>query len=127
MIVGLIRKKRGFTLIELMIVIAIIGILAAVAVPQYSAYRSRSYNAAAIEDLKNAEIAQEIYFSQHQTYCSNTSTLIGATYMLFLSRDVMFTIDPMQTNTYSYVMRTRHSYGDATYVIQGPGGSIHKE
>jgi len=127
MIPTLVIERQGFTLIDLMIVISIIAILAAIAVPQYSAYRSRSYDAAAIEDLKNAEIAQEIYFSTHQTYCVNTSTLIGTTYMLLLSKGVTLSIDPMQTNTYSYVMRTRHAYGDTTYVIHGPGGRIQEE
>jgi type IV pilus assembly protein PilA len=62
------RDEKGFTLIELMIVIAIIGILAAIAIPQFSAYRNRAYNAAALSDLKNAITAQEAYFVDWQAY-----------------------------------------------------------
>ena len=64
------KDQKGFTLIELMIVIAIIGILAAIAIPQFSAYRKRSYNSAAQSDLRNATTAQEAYFVDEQTYAA---------------------------------------------------------
>jgi len=47
------NSQKGFTLIELMIVIAIIGILAAIAIPQFAAYRAKSYNSAAQSDFRN--------------------------------------------------------------------------
>jgi type IV pilus assembly protein PilA len=62
------RSRKGFTLIELLIVVAIIGILAAIAIPQFSAYRTRGYNAAANSDAKNLKTSCEAYYSDNQKY-----------------------------------------------------------
>ena len=51
------RGEKGFTLIELMIVVAIIGILVAIAIPQFAQYRKRGWVAMVNSDVKNANTA----------------------------------------------------------------------
>ena len=65
------RKKsgqKGFTLVELMIVVAIIGILAAIAIPQFAQYRQRAFDSSAQSDLKNAKTDIEAQYAENFTY-----------------------------------------------------------
>ena len=62
------RNARGFTLIEVMITVAIIGILAAVALPQYTAYVTRSRLADASTGLATMRAQMERYYQDNRTY-----------------------------------------------------------
>ena len=57
------QNEEGFTLIELMIVIAIIGILAAIAIPNFIAYRDKGYCSSAESDAQNIAASISDYFA----------------------------------------------------------------
>jgi len=115
--------SKGFTLIELMIVIAIIGILAAIAIPQFNAYRSKSYNSAAQSDIRNAATAQEAYYVENHRYSSELDRLIGTNYGLYnISEGVNVNVNG---DVESYTLTAYHGSGNRTFSILGPGGVIH--
>ena len=62
------RDESGFTLVELMIVVAIIGILAAIAIPQFSSYRAKGFNSGALSDTRNLRTDLESYFAEWSSY-----------------------------------------------------------
>jgi len=67
------KHQKGFTLIELMIVVAVIGILAAIAYPSYLDYVVRSKRADAMNALANVRIQQEKYRANNTTFGSVAS------------------------------------------------------
>jgi len=73
------RNPKGFTLIELMIVIAIIGILAAIAIPNFISYRNKAYCSQAEADAQSVAAALSDYYSDpnHTTALSSTAGLSG--------------------------------------------------
>ena len=62
------NKEKGFTIVELMIVLTIIAVLAAVAVPNFLKAREKARNESAKETLKTIKTALEMYSSEHETY-----------------------------------------------------------
>ena len=75
------NNSKGFTLIELMIVIAIIGVLAAIAIPNFISYRNKSYCNSAESDANNTAAAIADYFAIPEnttlTTVTNASSYMG--------------------------------------------------
>ncbi len=110
--------QRGFTLIELMIVVAIIGILAAIAIPQFAEYRVRAFNSTALADLRNIMTAEEAYFADNQAYTNfpisegyiaNIASLPGANLALNVCAQVT------GASSTDFTVQAEHLNGNAAY------------
>ena len=62
------RQSKAFTLIEVLIVVAVLGVSAAIAIPIYNGYKVKLDNAIAITDIVNIQIAAESYFQAKDVY-----------------------------------------------------------
>jgi len=69
------NRKRGFTLIELMTVVIIVGILAAIAVPLYRGNVKRSMAAEGAALLGSVRTAERVYYSEHGRYTDDKTKL----------------------------------------------------
>ena len=69
------RARAGFTLVELLIVVVIVGILATIAVPRYSVSKAKAIKAAAMSDLRNLVTAQEDYHGTNLVYSGSPAVL----------------------------------------------------
>ena len=80
-------SRKAFTLIELLIVMSIIGILAAIAVPSYKQSQIKAREAVLREDLYQMRRAIDAYFADHAKYPASLRDLVDSRYLRDIPRD----------------------------------------
>jgi len=105
------RPLSGFTLLEVLVVLTVLGVLAAFAIPSFLGARRRAYDAAAIAYLRQAVAADEVYASEHGGYATDRRALMTAGLRAPLPQLDLVVLEGGER----YCLMVRHRWGTRWY------------
>ena len=111
------RIPAGFTLIELMIVVAIIGILSAIVIPNYTAYVTRGKITGATSALSDGRIRMEQFFQDNRTYVCGGGSPPCPTFDSTATSNFTYAFSGLTANTYTITATGKTSLAAYSYTI----------
>jgi type IV pilus assembly protein PilA len=118
-------REKAFTLIELLVIVTIIGILTAIAIPQYATYRAQGFDRLAVSALRQLANAEEAHRAVSGAYATRIKDLLGFTelpdmqYMLHAYSD-----SPRGGPLNQWIAAVRHANGRETFCIRSGNEQI---
>ncbi len=82
------RTDTGFTLLELLVVVSIVGILASIAIPQYASYRARGYDSIVESQVRHIATGEEAFYAGSSRYTTEVGEMDG----MVIDQNVTLTI-----------------------------------